>query len=170
MAELDVDEVNSSSKNYYVGLGNTVDADDNILLNGNMENLYKRTEQDLVDSTEWPEPIGGPDGHLFEYSTPHDAEGIGRRLHFKTANLPDFENPMDANRDNVYEVTIVVVDTEDAMGQKNIRITVNDVDETGKLTVAPAQPHLGGMVVATLTDPGRCGKHHGLELVLQLHR
>ena len=39
------------------------------------------------------------------------------------------------------------------MGQKNIRITVNNVDEKGKLTIAPAQPHLDGMVVATLTDP-----------------
>ena len=153
LAELSVNEVDSSSKDYYLGLGNTVDADDNIVLNGNMENLYKRTEEDLVDSTSWPEPIAGPDGHLFEYSTPADAEGIGRRLHFKTTDLPDFENPMDENRDNVYEVTIVVVDTAGATGTKSIRITVTDVDETGKLVVAPAQPHLGGMVVATVTDP-----------------
>jgi hypothetical protein len=150
LSELDVDEADSSSKNYYVGLGNTADAD-NITLNGNMYNLYKRTEEDLVDSTSWPEPIGGPDGALFEYSVPADAEGIGRRLHFKSA--PDFENPMDANRDNVYEVTINVVDTAGATGQKNIRITVENVDETGKLTVTPAQPHLDGMVMATLTDP-----------------
>ena len=67
--------------------------------------------------------------------------------------LPDFENPMDMNRDNVYEVTLTVVDTSGLMGEKNIRITVNNVDEKGKLTIAPAQPHLDGMVVATLTDP-----------------
>ena len=153
LAELEVDEVNSSDNDYFVGLGNTVDENDNIVTNGSTGNLYQRTEQDLVDSTSWPEPIGGADGALFEYSVPADAQGIGRRLHFKQAHLPDFETPMDANRDNVYEVTINVVDTQGATGQKNIRITVNNVDETGKLTVTPAQPHLGGMAVAALTDP-----------------
>ena len=77
--------------------------DDNVASTTN-NNLYKRTEEDLVDSTRWPEPIGGDDGGLFEYSVPADAQGIGRRIHFKDA--PDFENPMDANSDNVYEVTI----------------------------------------------------------------
>ena len=67
--------------------------------------------------------------------------------------MPDFETPMDANHDNVYEVTINVVDTQGATGQKNVRITVNNVEEAGNLTVTPAQPSLGGMVVATLTDP-----------------
>ena len=57
----------------------------------------------------WPEPIAGDDGDLFEYSVPADARGIGRRLHFKSP--PDFEDPMDMNRDNVYEVTLTVVDT-----------------------------------------------------------
>ena len=33
-----------------------------------------------------------------------------RYLNFKEA--PDFENPTDANRDNVYEVTIVATDTD----------------------------------------------------------
>ena len=60
---------------------------------------------------------------------------------------------MDANRDNVYEVTITVVDTAGLMGTKNVRITVNNVNEKGKLVVSPDQPHMGGMVSATLTDP-----------------
>ena len=104
-----------------------------------------------MDTTTWPEPIAGPDGALFEYSVPAEARGIGRRLHFKSA--PDFENPMDANRDNVYEVTITVVDTAGLSGTKNVRITVNNVNEKGKLVVSPDQPHMGGMVTATLTDP-----------------
>ena len=110
------------------------------------------TEEDFVDFTTWPEPIGGPDGALFEYSVPREAQGIARRLHFKSA--PDFENPMDANRDNVYEVSINVVDTDGATGSKSIRITVLNVNEDApKLTLAPAQPHRGSMVEATLTDP-----------------
>ena len=154
-AELSVDEVDSTRKKYYVGLGN-VDADgdystNNTDKNATTTNLYQREEQDLVDSTSWPEPIGGPDGALFEYSVPADARGIGRRLHF--ISPPDFENPMDANRDNVYEVTIMVVDTAGLTGEKNIRITVNNVNEKGKLALSPDQPHMGGTVMATLTDP-----------------
>ena len=78
--------LDSSDDNYFVGLGNTVVKTTTSLTNGSTENLYQRTEQDLVDSTSWPEPIGGPDGALFEYSVPADAQGIGRRLHFKEAN------------------------------------------------------------------------------------
>ena len=151
LAELSVYEVDSTRKDYYVGLGNTADADRNITRNATEENLYKRAEEDLVDSTSWPEPIGGDDGSLFEYSVPADARGIGRRLHFKEA--PDFEEPMDMNGDNVYEVTITVVDTAGLMGAENVRVTVMNVNEKSKLVVSPDQPHMGGMVTATLTDP-----------------
>ena len=71
-----------------------------------------RTSTSGLKRTWWTARSGlsrspGPDGALFEYSIP--ADGIGRRLHFKEA--PDFENPLDANRDNVYEVTITVEDS-----------------------------------------------------------
>ena len=38
---------------------------------------------------------------------------------------------MDANRDNVYEVTVVLQDNDGAEGTKNVRITVNNVNEAG---------------------------------------
>ena len=65
----------------------------------------------------------------------------------------DFENPMDDNRDNVYEITITVLDSTGLMGERKLRITVLNVDEKGKLTLSPAQPHVGGTVTAVLTDP-----------------
>ena len=43
--------------------------------------------------------------------------------------LPDYESPRDANSDNVYEVTIRVVDSDNLAGEKNVRITVTNVDE-----------------------------------------
>ena len=166
-AELSVYEVNSTDKDTvfdkYVGLGYMTDddgdpdtpnapaPDNQLTLDPANPNLYKRTEEDLVDRAIWPEPIAGPDGALFEYSIP--ADGIGRRLHFKNANLPDFENPMDANRDNVYELTITVRDEDRAMGTKNVRVTVMNVDEAGKLVLSPKQPDDGMPVIATITDP-----------------
>ena len=155
MAELSVNEVNSSEEDTvfdkYVGLGYQVNAANAALEvdDDNNPNLYHRKDDDNVDAARWS--ISGPDGNLFEYSTPSD--GIGRRLHFKKANLPDYENPQDANWDNVYEVTIVAVDNSNDRGIKNVRITVMNVNEMGKLVLTPEQPDDGMPVMAVLTDP-----------------
>ena len=117
----------------------------------NSDTLYRRLDHDRVDSGRWS--IGGDDGHLFEYSTPVGEQDIGRRLHFKKTDLPDYEDPMDDNRDNVYEVTLIVQDNGGLTGMKNVRITVMNVNEAGKLVLSPKQPHAGMSVTATLTDP-----------------
>lgn len=160
MAELVVYEADSSNKNRYVGLGSTLEdentpetpddpSDDTIVENSTSTNVYRRMEEDAVDRATWPEPIAGPDGALFEYSVHTD--GISRRLHFITP--PNYEEPMDADGDNVYEIVIRAVDTGRAVGEKAVRITVMNVDETGKLTLGPDQPDDGMPVIATLTDP-----------------
>ena len=170
MAELAVNEANSSNKNFYRGLEYRLNPDnpgeylqldsishlgpfnadgDEVAASTTADNLFKRVEHDAVDRAIWPEPISGDDGALFEYSIPED--GIGRRLHF--ISPPDFEDPKDADGDNVYEVTIVVEDSLKASGSKAIRITVHNVDEEGKLVLTPAQPDDGMPVIATLTDP-----------------
>ena len=79
--------------------------------NANESNLYHRTEEDTVDRATWPDrPIAGPDG------APVRVQHSGRRHRSQAPlqegmYLPDFENPMDANRDNVYEVNITVEDS-----------------------------------------------------------
>ena len=165
MAELSVDEVNSTNKNFYVGLGNTEETADvggvdvvTINKNANENNLYHRTEEDILDRAFWPEPLVGPDGDLFEYSTPDS--GIGRRIHFITP--PNYEDPQDANRDNVYEVTIRVVDGDGLVGEKSVRVTVMNVDEKGKLTLSPEQPDDGMPVMATITDPDSPAEYGGV--------
>ncbi|APZ90860.1 cadherin repeat domain-containing protein [Fuerstiella marisgermanici] len=45
-------------------------------------------------------------------------------------NAPDFENPLDHNGDNVYDVTVVVSDGQ-ATVEKTLWVTVNDVNEGG---------------------------------------
>ena len=149
-AELTVDEVNSTNDNSYVGLGNTVDVAGVITENGSDENLYHRTEEDRVDLPRWPDqPIPGADGTLFEYSVPDN--GIGRRLHFKEA--PNYEDPKDADGDNVYEVMVTVFDSQNAMGEQAVRITVMNVEEEGTLTLSPDDPNAGAPVEARITDP-----------------
>ena len=97
--EISINEVDGSK---FVGLGYTLDSAGMMIMDPDDPNLYRRLDHDRVDSGRWS--IGGLDGSHFEYSTPVGEQDIGRRLHFKKANLPDYEDPMDDNRDNVYEV------------------------------------------------------------------
>ena len=157
-AIIPVNEMNSSKEpsdngQYYIGLGNTADLDTmpyTVTEHANTQNYYKVSDEDTVDSHRWPDdPITGPDGGLFEYSTPLD--GISRRLHF--IDPPDYENPRDRNGDNVYEVLVTAIDNSNVSGYKAVRIEVLNVQEDGMLTLTPAEPEEDDQITATLTDP-----------------
>ncbi len=66
---------------------------------------------------------------------------------------PDFEDPADADQDNVYEVTVVVSDPAGNSDDVNVRVTVTNVAETGSITFSSLQPKTGVPLTATLTDP-----------------
>ena len=178
LVELTVNEADSSKKPtdegaYYIGLGNilntdTTDDPNDVTVNDNLENLYKVTEEDDGDRTEWS--FGGADKDLFKISVTTGVD-ISRRIHF--VDPPDYENPMDDDGDNVYEVTVVVTDEgddgtpgtrDDLTGSKDVRVEVLNMDEAGKLTLmavdedgeqtaTPGQPIVGDTVMAVLEDP-----------------
>ena len=50
------------------------------------------------------------------------------------ASPPDFDQPADSNRNNIYEVTIEATDTTDHTGRLEVDILVNNVDEPPVLT------------------------------------
>ena len=64
---------------------------------------------------------------------------------------PDFENPMDSNKDNVYEVTVQATDDAN-MSTRAVTVKVTNRQEDGKVAVKPAQPRIGIPVTAALTD------------------
>ena len=72
------------------------------------------------------------------------------RLSFKEA--PDFEDPGDANRNNVYEVTVLVSDSGFLEGEKEVTVTVTDGDDDGEVTLSSGRPTVGVAMTATLTD------------------
>ena len=82
---------------------------------------------------------------------------VGRTLVFTTQ--PDYENPADANGDNVYKVTVVAIDNGGARGEFDVCIAVMNIDEVGKITLRDedgnelVQPHAQGPITADLTDP-----------------
>ena len=66
---------------------------------------------------------------------------------------PDFEKPTDANRDNVYEVTVGAADGNGNRDTMDVKVTVENEDEAGVVTLSRTQPRVGVPVTASLTDP-----------------
>ena len=82
---------------------------------------------------------------------------VGRTLVFTTQ--PDYENPADANGDNVYKVTVVAIDNNGGIGRFDVCIAVVNINEAGKITLLDedgnelVQPRAQGPITASLTDP-----------------
>ena len=97
--------------------------------------------------------LEGDDAGAFDHSGRFEP----RYLQFKVA--PDFENPTDMNRDNVYEVTLVATDTDPqgtgaGVGRVNVWLTVTNVDEVGEVVFAEGETaFLDEMLVAEVQDP-----------------
>ena len=106
---------------------------------------YSATDPESATTTTWS--LGGDDAALFDLSS-------GGVLTF--GSPPDYENPADADQDNVYEVTVKASDgTNEAT--LDVTVTVADVDEAPVITgdVAPNYAENGTAAVATYsaTDP-----------------
>ena len=76
-----------------------------------------------------------------------------RTLSFKDAETPDYESPGDSGRNNVYEVTVKVTDSEGNSDEQDVTVKVTNVEELGVVTLSTLQPRVGFPVTATLTDP-----------------
>ncbi len=100
----------------------------------------------------------GPDSGVFSIQNRYD-EGP---VHFAALYIyyrepkPDFENPQDANRDNVYEVTIRIADAH-GHTDMNVAVTVENVNEmhtlAGPSGVSFTSGATGTVATYTVTDP-----------------
>jgi hypothetical protein len=92
-------------------------------------NAYALTVS-VLDSTGYVASISGADAELFEFRTGPNISAFTRVIFFKDA--PDFEQPRDADGDNVYAFTIHVTDRDPGGSEtveKTVSITVTNVDE-----------------------------------------
>ena len=72
-------------------------------------------------------------------------------LTFK-APSPNYETPGDANKDNVYEVTVQAKDGVGNIGMKAVKVTVTNMEEDGTVTLSQLQPRVGVAITASVTD------------------
>ena len=96
--------------------------------------------------------LSGEDKDAFELgvaSTIHATLG-NQSLTFRKA--PDFENPKDANKDNVYNVTVEASDGA-LVGMQAVTISVQNVEEAGEVTLSSVQPATRVPLTASLSDP-----------------
>ena len=104
---------------------------------GDITTVLDTYDEDNVAFT-WS--VAGPDGSKFT--------AAGGPLKAK----PDYEAPTDANKDNVYEVTVRAADPEGNIGMKAVKVTVTNGHEDGTVTLSKTQPRVGVAVNASLTD------------------
>ena len=88
--------------------------------------------------------VAGDDGSKFDIST-------NGALTFKAK--PDFEAPTDANKNNVYEVTVRAADGDGNRGEMAVKVTVENEDEDGTVSLSRTQIRVGVPVTASLSDP-----------------
>jgi hypothetical protein len=89
-------------------------------------------------------------------ATKFNIDATTGKLTFKTA--PDFENPSDADADNVYEVSVKATDAGGAASSKLVKVTVTDVSENAppQITSAGAisvPENSTNVMTITATDP-----------------
>ena len=77
--------------------------------------------------------VAGPDGSKFT--------AAGGALQFKAK--PDYEDPTDADTDNVYEVTVQATDGDSNRGMQMVKVTVENADEDGVVTLSKTLRELG---------------------------
>ena len=88
--------------------------------------------------------VAGDDGSKFDIST-------AGALTFKAK--PDFEAPTDANKNNVYEVTVRAADSDGNRGEMAVKVTVENENEPGTVSLSRTQIRVGVPVTADLSDP-----------------
>ena len=69
------------------------------------------------------------------------------------AAAPNFEKPADADKDNVYEVTITATDGNANMATRDVKVTVTNAEEAGKVTLSQPRPRVGLAITASYSDP-----------------
>ena len=106
---------------------------------------YAATEPEEEDMT-WS--LSGADAGQFNIS---NEVGTAGQVTFKAQ--PDFEDPADADTDNVYEFTVEVSDPAGNSDEVDVRVTVTNVEETGTITFSTLQPKVGIPLTAELDDP-----------------
>ena len=97
-----------------------------------------------INAGKWS--LAGDDAALFKLTGATDNI---RTLEFM--DKADFEMPMDADKDNIYEVMVVASDGVE-MAERAVTVKITDSDEAGMIALSSENPVTDKEITATLTD------------------
>ena len=98
----------------------------------------------MINAGKWS--LAGDDAALFKLTGATDNV---RNLEF--IDKADFEMPMDSDKDNIYEVTVVASDGVE-MAERAVTVKITDSDEAGMIALSSENPVTGTPIKATLED------------------
>ena len=104
---------------------------------------------DVCDAASCTWSLRGTDAEDFMIADGTDGTTFGA-LTFK--EFPNYDIPVDSNRDNVYMVTVVLTDKGNTTATRDVAVMVQDVEETGVVTFSAVQPKVGIPFTASLDD------------------
>ena len=113
------------------------------------KNVFTAMDEDARGQISWE--IEGEDVDDFVLSS-SGLSGPDEPIALMLRNPPDYEAPTDANRDNVYKVTLVARDSHGAVDSRPLTIFVDNVEEMGKATLSEEQPLIGQPTTVAVKD------------------
>ena len=113
---------------------------------------YTATDPEDNDDGREPEAlkwsVAGPDASKFSIINRSTDRG---QLRFRES--PDYENPTDSGRDNLYNVTVTVTDLAGNTATRDVTVSVTNLDEPGFFTVSNLYSQVGTRITPRLIDP-----------------
>ena len=148
---------------------NVTSTDENpVFLNGETSHEYAEIDADRTDRNVYtftaydPEDgnvtftLTGPDADKFTTGADDALEGGTLAFEADPAAAPDYENPADANKDNIYEVTVTAsatsdtnadgddtTDPEELTTPIDVTVEVTNQQDDGSLELSARQPRIG---------------------------
>ena len=116
---------------------------------------FTATDYDDMGADPFDWDLGGDDAGDFSIGSSDGVLTFNQNTGLNVGPLPSFEDPQDADTDNVYEITIIATDDEMYAAEYPVTITVTDEEEDGRVAAdLPNDPPLVDDVLTfTLSDP-----------------
>ena len=132
--------------------GTTEDYEENTPIDTVVYTYMATDEEGDAETLKWS--LSGRDAGKFAIGNRNgNGNGVRDRGKLSFRESPDYEDPTDSGRDNVYNLTVTVTDRGGNTATRDVTVTVTNEDEEGWFTLSSLNPRVGVKITPDLTDP-----------------
>ena len=132
--------------------GTTEDYEENTPIDTVVYTYMATDEEGDAETLKWS--LSGRDAGKFAIGNRNGNDnGVRNRGNLSFRESPDYEDPTDSGRDNVYNLTVTVTDRGGNTATKDVTVTVTNENEVGWFTLSSLNPRVGVKITPDLTDP-----------------